>query len=81
MELKNLSKDQVIQLKQRLHCERNENVSYGELVDIDNLVSDDEVKKAIEKSADVNIKVDDWKIQDKVNELLKDNSINWKDLL
>lgn len=44
MELKNLSKEQIIQLKQRLYCERNENVSYGELVDIDNLVSDDEVK-------------------------------------
>ena len=43
--------------------------------------SDEEVKKAIEKSEDVNIKVEDWKIQDKVNELLKDNSINWKDLL
>lgn len=43
--------------------------------------SDEEVKKAIEKSADVNIKVEDWKIQDKVNELLKDNLINWKDLL
>ena len=43
--------------------------------------SDEEVKKAIEKSADVNIKVDDWKILDKVNELLEDNSINWKDLL
>lgn len=43
--------------------------------------SDEEVKKSIEKSADVNIKVEDWKIQDKINELLKDNSINWKDLL
>lgn len=43
--------------------------------------SEQEVKEAIEKSADVNIKVDDWKIQDKVNELLKDNSINWKELL
>lgn len=43
--------------------------------------SEQEVKEAIEKSADVNIKVDDWKIQDKVNDLLKDNSINWKDLL
>lgn len=29
MKLKDLSKEQIIQLKQRLYCERNENVSYG----------------------------------------------------
>ncbi len=44
MGFKDLSREQIIQLKQRLYCEKNENVSYGELVDIDNLVSDDEVK-------------------------------------
>ncbi len=44
MVFKDLSREQIIQLKQRLYCEKNENVSYGELADIDNLVSDDEVK-------------------------------------
>lgn len=45
MELKDLNKEQIIQLKQRLYCEKNENVSYGELAEIDNLVSDEELKE------------------------------------
>lgn len=45
MKLKDLSKEQIIQLKQRLYCERNENVSYGELADINNLVSNEEIEK------------------------------------
>lgn len=45
MNFKDLSKEQVNQLKQRLYCERNENVSYGELANIDSLVSDEEVEK------------------------------------
>ena len=45
MKLKDLSKEQIIQLKQKLYCERNENVSYGELADINNLVSNEEIEK------------------------------------
>lgn len=45
MKLKDLSKEQIIRLKQNLYCERNENVSYGELADIDNLVSNEEIEK------------------------------------
>ena len=43
MGVKELTREQLIELKQRYYTERNENVSYGELVDIDNLVSDNEV--------------------------------------
>ena len=43
MSVKDLTREQLIELKQRYYTERNENVSYGELADIDNLVSDDEI--------------------------------------
>ena len=43
MSVKELTREQLIELKQRYYIERNENVSYGELADIDNLVSDNEV--------------------------------------
>lgn len=43
--------------------------------------SPEDIKKAIKKGNEVNIKVEDWKLQGKVEELLKDNSINWKELL
>ena len=45
MKLQDLNKEQIIQLKQSLYCERNENASYGELAEIDNLVSDEELKE------------------------------------
>lgn len=44
MKLKDLNREQIIQLKQRLYCERKENVSLWELANIDNLVSDEEVR-------------------------------------
>ena len=43
MSVKELTREQLIELKQRYYTERNENVSYGELADIDNLVSDNEI--------------------------------------
>ena len=43
MGVKDLTREQLIELKQRYYTERNENVSYGELADIDNLVSDNEI--------------------------------------
>ena len=43
MSIKELAREQLIELKQRYYTERNENVSYGELADIDNLVSDNEI--------------------------------------
>ena len=45
MKLQDLNREQIIQLKQRLYCEKNENASYGELAEIDNLVSDEELKE------------------------------------
>lgn len=45
MKLQDLNREQIIQLKQNLYCEKNENASYGELAEIDNLVSDEELKK------------------------------------
>ena len=44
MTFKELNKNQIEQLKQRYYCDRNENVSYGELVYIDELVSDEEIE-------------------------------------
>ena len=43
MSVKDLTREQLIELKQRYYTERNEDVSYGELADIDNLVSDNEI--------------------------------------
>ena len=43
MSVKELTREQLIELKQKYYTERNENVSYGELADIDNLVSDEEI--------------------------------------
>ena len=45
MKLQDLNREQIIQLKQNLYCERNENASYGELAEIDDLVSDEELKE------------------------------------
>ena len=45
MKLQDLNREQIIQLKQNLYCKRNENASYGELAEIDNLVSDEELKE------------------------------------
>ena len=45
MKLQDLNREQIIQLKQNLYGERNENASYGELAEIDNLVSDEELKE------------------------------------
>ena len=44
MSVKELTREQLIELKQRYYAERNENVSYGELADIDNLVSDEKIE-------------------------------------
>lgn len=43
MQVKDLSKNQLEELKQRYYTEKNENVSYGELANIDGLVTDEEV--------------------------------------
>ena len=40
-----LNKEQKIQLKQNLYCSQNDNVSYGELADIDDLVTDSEIEQ------------------------------------
>lgn len=45
MKLQDLNREQIIQLKQNLYCGKNENASYGELAEIDNLVSDEELKE------------------------------------
>lgn len=43
MNITELTRGQLELVKQRYYMERNENVSWGELADIDNLVSDKEV--------------------------------------
>ena len=43
MSVYELSKNQLIELKQHYLCEVQENVSYGELCDADDIVSDEEI--------------------------------------
>lgn len=43
MTVKELNRDRLIQLKQNYYCSNHESVSYAELADVDNLVSDDEI--------------------------------------
>ena len=57
MSVKDLTREQLIELKQRYYIERNENVSYGELADIDNLVSDDEI---FEEYGDITFVAEDF---------------------
>ena len=46
MSVEELSREQLIELKQNYYCNvLNNNASYGELADIDNLVSDEEIFK------------------------------------
>ena len=45
MKFKDLNREQIEQLKQRYYCDRNENVSYEELADINELVTDKEVEE------------------------------------
>jgi hypothetical protein len=57
MSVKDLTREQLIELKQRYYTERNENVSYGELADIDNLVSDNEI---FEEYGDITFVAEDF---------------------
>ena len=43
MSVKELTREQLTQLKEHYYCERNERVSLGELVCINELVSDKEI--------------------------------------
>ena len=43
MSVKELTREQLTQLKEHYYCERNERVSFGELVCINELVSDEEI--------------------------------------
>lgn len=54
MTIKELTREQLTELKQNYYCERNENVSYRELADIDNLVTDEELEKEYEHITFVN---------------------------
>lgn len=46
MSVYELSKNQLIELKQNYLCEVQKNVSYGELCNADNIVSDEEIFQA-----------------------------------
>lgn len=46
MSVYELNKNQLIELKQNYLCEVQENVSYGELCDADNIISDEEIFQA-----------------------------------
>lgn len=43
MGVKELSREQLIELKINYYCNNNENVSYGELANIDEIVTDEEI--------------------------------------
>lgn len=43
MTVKQLNRDQLVSLKQQMLTDNGKDVSYGELADADNLVSDEEV--------------------------------------
>lgn len=43
MSIYELNEEQLTELKQHYYCERNESVSYGELAEINDLVSFDEL--------------------------------------
>lgn len=45
MNIKELTREQLQQVKQHYYMENNESVSWGELADIDELVSDEEIFK------------------------------------
>jgi len=38
-----LTREELIELKERYYCEENYNISYGELANIDEIVSDEEI--------------------------------------
>lgn len=43
MKVKELTRSQLVELKQRYYTEKNGDVSYGELADINNIVTDNEI--------------------------------------
>ncbi len=43
MKVSELGRTQLIELKERYYMSKNENVSYGELADIDNIITDKEI--------------------------------------
>jgi hypothetical protein len=43
MNVRDLNNEQLTMLKYNYYCQNNLNVSYGELADIDSLVSDEEI--------------------------------------
>ena len=57
MSVYELSKNQLIELKQNYLCEVQKNVSYGELCDVDNIISDEEV---FNEYGNVNFSKDDF---------------------
>lgn len=46
MSVEQLNREQLTELKEKYYIENNDNVSYFELIDIDNLVSDKEIIEA-----------------------------------
>lgn len=50
MEVRELNREQLIQLKQHFYCSKHKSVSWGELVDIDSLVSDKKIFEEYENT-------------------------------
>lgn len=48
--VRELNKKQLTELKQNYYCEKNKNVSWGELANIDKLVSDKEIFRAFKNT-------------------------------
>lgn len=57
--VKELSREELIELKQSYYTNKNKNVSWGELADIDNLVSDEEI---FEEYADTDFVDEDFSV-------------------
>ena len=68
MTLKDLNKNQIHQLKERILFEKNEDVSYGELANADSLISDLEVK---ERFGGINFVPDDFNVEAEDNKEIK----------
>jgi hypothetical protein len=68
MTLKELNKHQLHQLKTQILCEKNENISYGELINADSLVSDLEVE---ERFGGINFVPDDFGVEAEDNKEIK----------
>lgn len=73
--VKELSREELIELKQHYYTEKNKNVSWGELADIDSLVSDEEIFK---EYADTDFVDEDFAINSNKGKNVKKTTTEYK---